>query len=457
MKKKNVIVGGGITGLFTAILLLKKVKAEDVILVEKGKVGGLLKSFYYDNFGYFDVGTHIPAETGEKIIDEILEPFYSGNNWQTFEGKTRDLAGVYFENHLNQDSISPDINFIHSQNIKLILAELFYIVSQQTEVNFGGNLETLLISKYGETFTNLYLSPIFENLFKVGLKELSPFCVNFLPLNRLHFFDQLSYNRLIQSKELRNIFAFPNQENIPEILTSGVKSYYPKNLGIYVFIKNIKEYLVNHGVRIIEDTGVSIVDKKSSSIELLKIGEQNINVNQVFWTAGLLPLASFIGQKVDYSKMDQPRSTIIVNLVFNQRLKSDKNYYQYNLDPLSDFYRVTLYQNFTSDEAGYFKATIELISDISDFASDQNIVSAVMEDLRKMTLIGESHVLLFSAVETLAYGFPRPSLKNEVALDIIRDDCRGYYKNLINLGLNSKKGLFFYRDILKDVYLKILS
>lgn len=454
---KKVIVGGGITGLFTAILLLKKVKGEEIILVEKDKIGGLLKSFNYEKFGYFDVGTHIPAETGEKLIDEILKPFYSGNIWQTFQGKTRDLAGVYFENHLNQHSISPDINFIHSQNIKLILAELFYIVSQRTEPNWGGSLKTLLVSKFGETFTNEYLSPILGNLFKLGLEELSPFSINFLPLNRLHYFDQLSYDRLCHSKELRNIFAFPNQENIPKNLTSGVKSYYPKKLGIYVFIESIKEYLLNRGVTIIEDTSVSIVNKESSRIELLKIGVDIINVNEIFWTAGLLQLASFIGQKVDYSKMDQPRNTIIVNLVFNQRLFSEKNYYQYNLDPFSDFYRVTLYQNFTKDKAGYFKASIELISDSSDRKSDQEIISAVIEDLRKMKLIADFHVLLFSTVERLAFGFPRPSLKNEVAFDLIRNECQGHYINLINLGLNSNKGLFFYRDILKDVYYKIIG
>jgi protoporphyrinogen oxidase len=457
MRKKKIIVGGGITGLFTAILLLKKYEGEEIILVEKGQIGGLLKSFHYDHFGYFDVGTHIPAETGERVVDEILEPFYSGDNWQCFQGQTRDLAGVYFENHLNQNSISPDINFIDSQDIKLILADLFSLVSQRTKPDFGGNLETLLLGKYGETFTNKYLRPIFYNLYKMSMEKLTPFSINFLPVNRLHYFDQFGYNRLSHDKILRDIFAFPDQENIPESLISGLKSYYPKNIGIYVFIESIKKYLVKHNVRIIENTSVSVVDKESSSIELLNIGELTINVDQVYWTAGLIPLANFIGQKVDYSSMDRPRTTIIVNLVFNQRLNSDKNYYQYNLDPSSDFYRVTLYQNFTKDNPGYFKASIELISDTDNITSEQEIISTVLEDLKKMKLIGGSHVLLFSAVEILSNGFPRPSCKNEVVYDRIRYESQGHYNNLFNLGLNSKEGLFFYRDILKDVYHRIIG
>jgi protoporphyrinogen oxidase len=457
MREKKVIVGGGITGLFTAILLLKNYEGEEIIVVEKGKIGGLLKSFHYDQFGFFDVGTHIPAETGEKLVDEILKPFYSGDNWQCFEGKFRDLAGVYFENHLNQDSISPDINFITSSDIKLILADLFSLISQRTKHDFSGNLETLLLSKFGVTFTNQYLRPIFENIYKMDLKDLTPFCIYFLPLSRLHYFDQSGYDKLSHDKILRDIFAFPDQEKIPERFTSGLKSYYPKNVGIYVFIESIREYLVKHGVRIFEDTSVSLLDKASGIIELLKIGEETINVNKVFWTAGLIPLANFIGLKVDYSKMDRPRSTIIVNLVFNQRLNSDKNYYQYNLDPSSDFYRVTLYQNFTQDMSEYFKVSIELISDTYISATDQEIISAAVEDLRKMSLIGHSHVILFSAIETLPNGFPRPSRKNEVAYDTIRSECQGHYANLINLGLNAREGLFFYRDILKDVFNKIVG
>jgi protoporphyrinogen oxidase len=318
-------------------------------------------------------------------------------------------------------------------------------------------LETLLLSKYGVTLTNQYLRPIFQNFYQIGLEELTPFSIYFLPVNRVHYFDLSGYEKLSHDKMLRDIFAFPDQANIPEEYTSGLKSYYPKKVGIYVFIESMKEYLVKHGVRIIEDTSVSLVDRDLDNIELLKLGEETVEVDQLFWTAGLIPLANFVGQKVDYTKMDRPRSTIIVNLVFNERLNSDKNYYQYNLDPLSDFYRVTLYQNFTQETVGYFKATIELISDTIGSKSDQEFISAVMEDLRKMSLIGDSHSLFFSAVEILPNGFPRPSRKNEVAFDTIRSECQGHYANLINLGLHSKEGLFFYRDILKDVYYRIVG
>lgn len=456
MNKKKVVVGGGITGLFSALLLLEKHKGEDLILVEKGKIGGLLRSFHYNDFGSFDIGTHIPAETGSKPVDEILQPFYSGEDWQCFEGETRDLAGVYFENHLNQDSIAPDINFVDCKDIKILLADLFSLVSQGVMPDFSGNLETLLLSKYGVTFTNKYLRPIFESFYQLGLEELTPFSINFLPVNRLHYFDLDGYEKISQDKLLRAIFAFPNQLKVPKRFTSGLKSYYPKQVGIDVFIESIREHLESRGVRILESSSVSVESEDSNHIDSLRIGDEKIVVEDVFWTAGLIPLMGFLGKKVDFSQMDQPRSTIIVNLVFNKELNSNKNYYQYNLDPSNDFYRVTLYQNFTQENTGNYKVSIEIITDNFDQA-DEHFVQTALEGLDQMTLIDTSHKMSFSAVEKLPYGFPRPSKKNTLAFDKIRKDCSGQYENLVNLGLNSKDGLFFYRDILKDVYDKVIA
>jgi protoporphyrinogen oxidase len=264
------------------------------------------------------------------------------------------------------------------------------------------------------------------------------------------------YDKISQDNFLRDIFAFPDQTKVPESFTSGLKSFYPNKVGIDIFIESIRDYLEAQGVRILEGTNVSLSDKDSSNIELLNIGDEQIKVEEVIWTAGLIPLAGFLGNKVDFTSMDHPRSTIVVNLAFEKMLNSNKNYYQYNLDPSNDFYRVTLYQNFTQESTKNYKVTIEMITDYCS-QTDQYYVTAALEGLKQMTLIDASHKLSFSAVETLPYGFPRPSIKNKLAFDKIRIECEGQYGNLLNLGLNSKEGLFFYRDILKDVFTRILG
>ena len=70
--KKTVIVGGGIAGLFTALVLERQDGAEHLILVDKNKIGGLFNCHEYSDYGKFDIGTHILSESGDTEIDHIL-------------------------------------------------------------------------------------------------------------------------------------------------------------------------------------------------------------------------------------------------------------------------------------------------------------------------------------------------------------------------------------------------
>jgi phytoene dehydrogenase-like protein len=70
--KRIAIVGGGITGIFAALLYSKK--GFKVTLIEKeNKLGGLLcsQNLFKENLSY-DFGTHFLRQTGIKEIDEIL-------------------------------------------------------------------------------------------------------------------------------------------------------------------------------------------------------------------------------------------------------------------------------------------------------------------------------------------------------------------------------------------------
>ena len=69
----HVIIGGGITGLLAAHVLAQRKDGRSVMVIESAdNVGGLLRSFDYGEFGHFDHGTHIMAETGETQLDKLL-------------------------------------------------------------------------------------------------------------------------------------------------------------------------------------------------------------------------------------------------------------------------------------------------------------------------------------------------------------------------------------------------
>ena len=63
MRRRKVVVGGGIAGICTALFLAEK--GDSVTLIEKGPaLGGLLRSIYpFDNEYSFDFGTHFLAQS----------------------------------------------------------------------------------------------------------------------------------------------------------------------------------------------------------------------------------------------------------------------------------------------------------------------------------------------------------------------------------------------------------
>ena len=82
--KNCVVVGGGLCGLFSAIILADKF--ENVYVIESDQsCGGLLKSVTDDAGVVYDQGTHIPNSTMIDEIDDILfgDEENRSKNWNT--------------------------------------------------------------------------------------------------------------------------------------------------------------------------------------------------------------------------------------------------------------------------------------------------------------------------------------------------------------------------------------
>ena len=70
--KNCIIIGGGLCGLFSSIVLADKFEHVSVIEFDK-TCGGLLKSVHDDAGVVYDQGTHIPNTTDIPEIDDISE------------------------------------------------------------------------------------------------------------------------------------------------------------------------------------------------------------------------------------------------------------------------------------------------------------------------------------------------------------------------------------------------
>ena len=112
----NIIVGSGISGLISGLLLSKN--GHKVTIIEReDRIGGLLKSYNYGDFGFFDYGMHNFLETGIPEIDQMILNLFPLNQWNILEGEKRDIAGVYHNGRLQFNSPYIDVRHFDIEQI----------------------------------------------------------------------------------------------------------------------------------------------------------------------------------------------------------------------------------------------------------------------------------------------------------------------------------------------------
>ena len=119
-----VIPGGGIAGLFAA-LVVKDLRpdANVVVIDSENKLGGLLSELVHDGVS-FDIGVHTFYETGFPEIDSLLFSITPDGGWNTLSGLKRDIGGIFQEGQLNLGNSY--LNFLNLPNDQLrVLQESF--------------------------------------------------------------------------------------------------------------------------------------------------------------------------------------------------------------------------------------------------------------------------------------------------------------------------------------------
>src|SRR6185437_2278396 len=332
MSKENyIIVGSGISGLLSALLIARKNKNTNVYIIEKNKeIGGLLRRFYYgEEYGSFDYGMHNLLETGEKELDDLIFSLLPENEWQLLEGKKRDLAGIYFNNTLQHNSPYIDIRNLESVEIDKCIADFFINVNNRPYLNKGDevlkNAKQFSSDRFGEYTASKTIIPSVEKVHQKSAEELDYMATVFTPMSRIAMFDEPLINDIIKSDTLRDRIAFSDQRNLPVEKSSGRKAFYPIKYGMYrvidAFLKEFKKY----NIQILSNAELHSIKTSNNKIEnvVIKTETEEIqleNISKLIWTGGVPLLAKLLNIPLSDLPFDKALKTTVVSILIDKPL-----------------------------------------------------------------------------------------------------------------------------------------
>ena len=174
-----IVVGGGIAGIVSAILLKKKF-GKVCIDEQSEKIGGLYRSKDCKLNVTFDYGSHFLQTSGIPELDKIILEEISSEKWLEL-GNLK--GGGYYKSKFNTQTHFLDSRNLPSHIYEKGIVELLSI----TNTNLNPlNLEDQLYSFFGKTFTNeIFRQILSEKYYGCNLNELSPNTHGIVGLNRI--------------------------------------------------------------------------------------------------------------------------------------------------------------------------------------------------------------------------------------------------------------------------------
>lgn len=458
----NIIVGGGVSGLFSAYLLKQKYQEDDVVLIERSPhLGGLLQSVHYEGYGFFDYGVHTFYETGIEEIDAFFQSHKPKGGWNYLEGYYRDVGGSFWNGKINYNSPYLDVPAnVSKGKLELYKKECLSCCEKNVLTqNEHNNAYDYMVYTFGKSITDDILVHLVEKRQGHHPKELHPIVVKVQGLARLVLFTIGELLTEYEHLQLAKVSAFPDQLDYPSRFLPNKRAYYPSHVGLTQVIELISDTLKDIGVITLNNSYITKLqfDKESiAGAEIMTDGTLHKiqDIKRVVWTVPMFPLIDLFPNDNLNLELEPPRKTIVANLVVKMEPNSGGLYYIYCHD-VDFMHRISFPDNYALHrESDGYKISVECI--IGSDIDDEMVMKEITDFLVSHQIIGTKDDILMSSIEKPVGGYPSFALKNLRALTDIRtrlEKCN--IRNLYNVGILSKENMFFQFQILEHCFYTI--
>lgn len=394
--KNIVVVGGGISGILSALLLREKYK--NVFLVEReSKLGGLLSSVHSPEGDNFDYGTHYLVNTGHEKIDSLLFPDEWRKNWIPLPYLK---AGNFFQGKLNESSVFADTNLLSKDVYQRGVEELLAI---KTEASSAKNLEEYLNNTFGKTFTKAVFEPIAVERLGMPLSELYPNSHTLIELTRILVLDADATRKLKSESSVydRKIGFHSYLEG-----KRATTSYYPKAGGTSIWIDLLERRLADAGVQVLKNKTIKAIQHQSGKITSISFdNDSTMDCDAIFWT---LPVSAFLKCSGLPTMIELPKIRITSHFHYTVDRPPNTDLYYFVCNDASKLsFRATLYSNVQKERAaqtGRYCISVEVLS--GPIPNVEEASDRIFRELIEMKAIPENTKVLWKTSRSGVSGIP---------------------------------------------------
>jgi len=463
-----VIVGGGLPGLFSALLISDRYPGFQVHVIERDTtLGGLYNSFKDEQAGWFDHGMHLIYESSIEEVDRHIRQALDEKDWIVLEGNRKDIAGLFYNRTLHQDSPYIDLRELPEHIRRECLSDLCLQLGHAPHK--AGNCSSardFFLKRFGASITDRVIEPVLSKLWNTDGISLDPMATRVVLMDRVCLYDSDTMDDLMKSDLIRSRIAFPKQMELPLRYRSTQRGLYPRQYGMYRVIEAIGQTLVGRGVRIHKQAEVREIVRADGEIQKVHVrgpGAEFVvdDIRLLHWSIPLFGLVPKFGLHSAPARFDPPHTQACVYFLLHAPPEMGDLYYFYCFDPGYHTYRVTNYSAYCPDARlpeGTYPICVELHFEAGASLESMDLAALAIRELMEFGVIESDAGVAFSRVEVSRVGFPVLTLNNSRIIGQLRElvDSQGI-RNLITAGQAPERGIFFLHDILEHSYNAIVN
>lgn len=405
-KRKNIILGAGMSGLSLAYHLEKAGESDYILLESKNKVGGLCTSIRKEGF-IFDLSVHMLHLKDERIVDLIKDLL--GDELILKDRK----AGIFLNGKIIPYPLQYNLYYLDEETKKQWLNEIIEI-SKDKNNKAPKNFEEWIRMSQGEGIADNFMIPYNQKCYSIHPRELTVDCGG----------------RYVPSPDINQIIGGANSDMSSMKIGYNYNFYYTKSGGIdflaEAFAKKIRDIRLNEEIIKIDlDRKLVFTEKEIYSF---------VNLINTIPMKKLIGLIKDIPEEVENASNKLRYTKICVVLLGINRPNISS--YQWLYLPQKEFlsHKLSFPMNYSDKMTplGMSSICIEYSYEGDRKFSDEEIIERMIKDLIKMDIIKDKEEVIFNKLVEMNPGYVLFDFNREKNLKLIKNYLRE--KNIFSIG-----------------------